>query len=337
MLRIVVTTMLLGSLLMIVGISRGASVDIRGPITSISAPRIAAGAGQNFVGTIMIEGKKEPDTNVDKASVRVTPKTRIFREENGKRIEATFADLQVGQRVTAQFTGPVAESYPVQATAGEIVILSQNTHTAAPSQKADTADQQVRPPMVLGDKLLRFPLDQVPEGTEVSVNGTLKGGMMAIGGETTGWILHYQRPEGARTIEVDLSGLHGESMQGPVRVTGKIIRREYVERGSVLILRATKIEKVAETPNAPPAPPQLSPGVNQPVTVQRALEVQNRHTDELMKIPGVVGVGTGIGKLAPIVIKVMVTDAASARNPQIPKQLEGVSVEVEVTGVIRAF
>jgi hypothetical protein len=104
----------------------------------------------------------------------------------------------------------------------------------------------VQPPMVLGDKLLRFPLDQVPEGTEVSLTGTLKGGMMAIGGETTGWVLHYQRPEGARAIEVDLSELRGESVQGPVRVTGKIIRREYVERGSVLILRATKIEKAVE-------------------------------------------------------------------------------------------
>jgi len=58
---------------------------------------------------------------------------------------------------------------------------------------------------------------------------------------------------------------------------------------------------------------------------------------ELMKIPGVVGVGTGIGKRAPVVIKLMVKDAASARNPQIPKQLEGVLVEVEITGEIRAF
>jgi hypothetical protein len=33
-------------------------------------------------------------------------------------------DLSAGQRVAVWFTGPVAESYPVQATAGAIEILS---------------------------------------------------------------------------------------------------------------------------------------------------------------------------------------------------------------------
>jgi hypothetical protein len=178
---------------------------------------------------------------------------------------------------------------------------------------------------------------QIREGADVELVGDLSGGMMAIGGETTGWKLRYQTPQGRGTIEVDISGLRGEPAQGSVRVTGKIIRREYIERGSMLILRATKIEKMDESLSTPPALPQPPPVVAQPVTVQRAMEVQNRHTDKLMKLPGVVGVGTGIGKLAPVVIKVMVQDAASARNPQIPKQLEGVLVEVEVTGVIRAY
>jgi hypothetical protein len=225
--KIIATMMPWFSLLMFFCIARGASIDIRGRITSVSA-------AENGFGSIRVEGQKEPDTNVDKASIRVTSKTHIFRDENGKRIEAGFSDLKIGQRVTAQFTGPVAESYPVQATGGEIVILSQNAGTASSSQK----------PTVLGDKVARFPLDQAPEGTEVSVTGALEGGMMAIGGETTGWVLRYQRPDGTRTIEVDVSGLSGKPAQGPVRITGKIIRREYVERGAVSILRATKIEKM---------------------------------------------------------------------------------------------
>jgi hypothetical protein len=97
---------------------------------------------------IMVEGQKEPDTNVDKASVTVTTKTRIFREENGKRVQAAFADLQIGPLVTVQFTGPVAETCLVQATAGEISILSQNTNAAAISSEANVAGRQVGQPRV---------------------------------------------------------------------------------------------------------------------------------------------------------------------------------------------
>ncbi|HEX5000333.1 MAG TPA: DUF3221 domain-containing protein [Terriglobia bacterium] len=87
------------------------AADIRGKVTSVSA------------NTILIEGRVEKDTQVDKASTRVTDKTSIFRMVNGQKTPAAFRDLKVGQTVEATFVGPVAESYPVQATAGEIVIL----------------------------------------------------------------------------------------------------------------------------------------------------------------------------------------------------------------------
>ena len=40
------------------------------------------------------------------------------------RRELAASDLAVGQRVAVRFAGPVAESYPVQATAGDIEIIS---------------------------------------------------------------------------------------------------------------------------------------------------------------------------------------------------------------------
>jgi hypothetical protein len=83
--------------------------------------------------------------------------------------------------------------------------------------------------------------------------------MMSIGGEMTGWVLHCRTPQGMRAIEVDILGLHGESVQGSVRLTGNVIRREYNDRGSVLLLRATKMEKVNELPSAPPASLQPPP------------------------------------------------------------------------------
>jgi Protein of unknown function (DUF3221) len=65
----------------------------------------------------------EKDTSVDKASTRVTAETSIFRMEGDKKVAGKFSDLKVGQTVEASFNGPVSQSYPVQGTASEIVIL----------------------------------------------------------------------------------------------------------------------------------------------------------------------------------------------------------------------
>jgi len=92
--------------------------DVRGKITSISVS-----ATNPALGTVLIEGKVEKDTNVDKASARVSGNTSIVRMEDWKKVAGKFSDLKVGQTVEASFTGAVSESYPVQGTASEIVIL----------------------------------------------------------------------------------------------------------------------------------------------------------------------------------------------------------------------
>ncbi|MCH8050895.1 MAG: DUF3221 domain-containing protein [Chloroflexi bacterium] len=91
--------------------------DIRGVITSITD-----GAG-DVIGSVRIEGAIDQDTEYDKAIVRVESDTRIFRQAGNAMMEVTFGDLTEGQTVEAWFTGPVAESYPVQAKASQIVIV----------------------------------------------------------------------------------------------------------------------------------------------------------------------------------------------------------------------
>ncbi|MCI0662531.1 MAG: YobA family protein [Acidobacteria bacterium] len=49
----------------------------------------------------------------------------MFIEQSGERKASEFAALEVGQRVEARFTGPVRESYPVQADAAEITIIKK--------------------------------------------------------------------------------------------------------------------------------------------------------------------------------------------------------------------
>jgi hypothetical protein len=93
---------------------------VRGEITSLT---LAEGGAGDVMGTILIEGVLEEDTSHDRASVTVTNQTLILDNRSGESQAMGFQVLEVGQRVEARFTGPVMESYPVQATASEIVIL----------------------------------------------------------------------------------------------------------------------------------------------------------------------------------------------------------------------
>jgi hypothetical protein len=81
----------------------------------------------------------------------------------------------------------------------------------------------------------------------VTLVGQLEGGRMAIGGETSGWVLHYRDEKEPRDIEVAFpASLLKTARDGAtVRVTGTIVDREYVERGKVRTLVATKLEPVA--------------------------------------------------------------------------------------------
>jgi beta-N-acetylhexosaminidase len=92
--------------------------SIRGAITNVVA------GDDGVITSVLVEGKVEPDTVYDKASLRVDEDTEVFRQEGEERVEASRADLAKGQRVEAWIIGPVAESYPVQAYAGQVVILA---------------------------------------------------------------------------------------------------------------------------------------------------------------------------------------------------------------------
>ena len=103
-----------------VGLGQGITKpDIRGTIKSADIPKNA----KDILAVILVEGPKgQPN---DKASIRVTKATKLFILTGKDRKAAKVEDLKVGVNVEAKFVGPVAESYPVQANAGEIVILAR--------------------------------------------------------------------------------------------------------------------------------------------------------------------------------------------------------------------
>jgi hypothetical protein len=63
-------------------------------------------------------------------------------------------------------------------------------------------------------------------------------------------------------------------------------------------------------------------------------EVLEQHTDELMSISGVVGVGQGLCGKKPC-IKVFVVKRVPELDKKIPKQLEGYAVSMEESGEIK--
>ncbi|WP_287155676.1 DUF3221 domain-containing protein [Candidatus Solincola tengchongensis] len=98
------------------------SPDIRGYVTQVAVPMPPPpGASDTMVGKVLVEGELEEDTRYDRAWVTVMPETRIYRVSDGSGVY--FNDLEKGVKVEVFFTGPVMESYPVQATASEIRIL----------------------------------------------------------------------------------------------------------------------------------------------------------------------------------------------------------------------
>jgi len=98
------------------------TIDIEGTIRSI-APATAAGQSSGALGTIYVIAGKSTGSTYDKASVKVTGDTSIWVPQGEGKEFLTFADLREGDFVIADFTGAVAESYPVQATAQDIEVL----------------------------------------------------------------------------------------------------------------------------------------------------------------------------------------------------------------------
>jgi len=122
--RILLTALLFGSFVFCTPAASHAigDPDIRARITNIR--RSSAEDEERMMGTIMVESE-ETNAKLDKANLIITAKTLIFREQDGKRVRATFEDFKMGQLIEAQFVdGPTVMIYPLQVAAAEIVILN---------------------------------------------------------------------------------------------------------------------------------------------------------------------------------------------------------------------
>jgi len=118
------------------------------------------------------------------------------------------------------------------------------------------------------------------QAQEITLSGTLQGGRLAIGGESTGWTLDYRDATGQHSVEVELPReLMARARSGAmVRLTGTFATRQYVERGSVRIFRVSRLEEAATAASAGRLP-QLS--IEQLNAQQKAL------AEEILKVSSV--------------------------------------------------
>ena len=77
-------------------------------------------------------------------------------------------------------------------------------------------------------------------------------------------------------------------------------------------------------------------GEEKEISVKTIEEVLKEHTEELMSISGVVGIGQGLCDNKPC-IKVFVIAETPELEQEIPSSLEGYPVIIEETGEIRAL
>jgi hypothetical protein len=94
-----------------------AAADITGRLEQVVA------AADGTVSFLVVADPNVPG-GYDRAMVRTTAATLVWTPEGEGRRRLVAGDLRDGQRVAIRFTGPVAESYPVQAVAADVEVLT---------------------------------------------------------------------------------------------------------------------------------------------------------------------------------------------------------------------
>jgi len=90
--------------------------------------------------TFLVEGKQEDDTMLDTAYVTVNMQTTVLKDGIEISDQFAYGEIKEGDLVETIFTGPIAKSYPAQAVAKKINIVSQYTEAPVISARVKAPD-----------------------------------------------------------------------------------------------------------------------------------------------------------------------------------------------------
>ncbi len=109
------------------GYTSGSGLDTDADITGYIAD-IQPSAPKDTLVRILVEMRvvTTEGTREDKYVITVEAGTPIFRQVGKNHKEASFDDFEIQQLVHVWFDGPVAESYPMQARAQQVVIDTES-------------------------------------------------------------------------------------------------------------------------------------------------------------------------------------------------------------------
>jgi hypothetical protein len=93
-----------------------AAADITGHISRLSA-------GADGSASFLVVADAHDSGVYDRAAVRTTATTVVWAPAGEGRRSLAPGDLHDGLRIAVRLTGPVAESYPVQAVAADVEVL----------------------------------------------------------------------------------------------------------------------------------------------------------------------------------------------------------------------
>ena len=95
--------------------------DVRGVVTAVT-PADAGETGGERLGTLRIEENPADASGSAKWVLTITGNTIVLVRPGEVTEPASFERLVIGQRVDAWVTGPVRESYPMQADASHVLV-----------------------------------------------------------------------------------------------------------------------------------------------------------------------------------------------------------------------
>jgi beta-N-acetylhexosaminidase len=93
---------------------------ITGTVTNV-----VSGDGRPSSLTVESTGTQPPGQISDKAAVTIPPTTQFFAADGSAAKLADISAIRLGTRVRVWFSGPIAESYPIQASASAVQILGK--------------------------------------------------------------------------------------------------------------------------------------------------------------------------------------------------------------------
>ena len=114
--------MFLGVVFGVLCATSGTPADMKGQVVGVcqNSPQPTLDSPNS----ILVQGVVTKGNQNLNVSVKITNETQILQQDGNKQVSSSYDNVKSGKNVEIRFVGPVMASYPPEATASEITIVS---------------------------------------------------------------------------------------------------------------------------------------------------------------------------------------------------------------------